>query len=139
MKNKNKLNGKESVIQHDLKTNNNLLKQVSEHLLEIRKQIKDDNQIKYRLVWRKYDDVLWKHLKMTDMFCMQVADNKILRRENKYLERELRNYVPEHYMFQEDNEGTKTTDADEEEKTEEDGRQLKFDFDNVISFDDTKH
>ena len=73
------------------------------------------------------------------MFCMQVADNKILRRENKYLERELRNYVPEHYMFQEDNEGTKTTDADEEEKTEEDGRQLKFDFDNVISFDDTKH
>ena len=121
------------------KTNNNLLKQVAEHLVEIRKQNKEDNQIKYRLVWRKYDDVLWKHLKMTDMFCMQVADNKILRRENKYLERELRNYVPEHYMFQEDNEGTKTTDADEEEKTEEDGRQLKFDFDKAFSFDDTKH
>ena len=121
------------------KTNNNLLKQVAEHLVEIRKQNKEDNQIKYRLVWRKYDDVLWKHLKMTDMFCMQVADNKILRRENKYLERELRNYVPEHYMFQEDNEGTTTTDAGEEKKTEEDGRQLKFDFDNVISCDDTKH
>ena len=49
------------------KTNNNLLKQVAEHLVEIRKQNKEDNQIKYRLVWRKYDDVLWKHLKMTDM------------------------------------------------------------------------
>ena len=40
------------------KTNNNLLKQVAEHLVELRKQNKEDNQIKYRLVWRKYDDVL---------------------------------------------------------------------------------
>ena len=51
------------------KTNNNLLKQVAEHLVELRKQNKEDNQIKYRLVWRKYDDVLYKLLKMTDIFC----------------------------------------------------------------------
>lgn len=134
MKNKNKLNGKESVIQHDLKTNNNLLKQVSEHLLEIRKQIKDDNQIKYRLVWRKYDDVLWKHLKMTDMFCMQVADNKILRKLNEYLKKELRNYVPEHHLFMEDNKSEEPDVSDDEVK--EESKQMEFDFENVDNIDD---
>ena len=134
MKNKNKLNGKESVIQHDLKTINNLLKQVSEHLLEIRKQIKDDNQIKYRLVWRKYDDVLWKHLKMTDMFCMQVADNKILRKLNEYLKKELRNYVPEHHLFMEDNKSEEPDVSDDEVK--EESKQMEFDFENVDNIDD---
>jgi len=134
MKNKNKLNGKESVVQHDLKTNNNLLKQVSEHLLEIRKQIKDDNQIKYRLVWRKYDDVLWKHLKMTDMFCMQVADNKILRKLNEYLKKELRNYVPEHHLFMEDNKSEEPDVSDDEVK--EESKQMEFDFENVDNIDD---
>jgi len=122
------------VIQHDLKTINNLLKQVSEHLLEIRKQIKDDNQIKYRLVWRKYDDVLWKHLKMTDMFCMQVADNKILRKLNEYLKKELRNYVPEHHLFMEDNKSEEPDVSDDEVK--EESKQMEFDFENVDNIDD---
>ena len=84
------------------KINNNLMKQMAEHIAEIKKQNIEDNRIKYRLVWKKYDDVLWKHLKMTDIFCMQVADNKILRRENEYLKNELRNYAPEHHFFNND-------------------------------------
>ena len=119
------------------KTNNNLLKQVAEHLAEIKKQITEDNRVKYKWVWRRYDSALLRALKITDLYCMQVADNKIERKENEYLKRELRNYVPEHYMFQEDNKGTTTTDADEEETEKQ--RQLKFDFDEAISFDDTKH
>ena len=116
------------------KTNNNLLKQVAEHLVEIRKQNKEDNQIKYRLVWRKYDDVLWKHLKMTDMFCMQVADNKILRKLNEYLKKELRNYVPEHHLFMEDNKSEEPDVSDDEVK--EESKQMEFDFENVDNIDD---
>ena len=103
------------------KTNNNLLKQVAEHLFELRKQNKEDNQIKYRLVWRKYDDVLYKLLKMTDIFCMQVADNKILRAKNEYILKELRNYVPEHHLFVEDN-------KEDKESEEPESKQMEFDF-----------
>ena len=39
-------NKKESLAQ----TNNNLLKQVAEHLAELRKQVREDNRIKYKLV-----------------------------------------------------------------------------------------
>ena len=114
------------------KINNNLMKQMAEHIAEIKKQNIEDNRIKYRLVWKKYDDVLWKHLKMTDIFCMQVADNKILRAKNEYLLKELRNYVPEHHMFQENNNQEETDGPSTEEK------QLSFDFENVENIEDHK-
>ena len=129
MKNKNKLNGTESLA----KTNNNLIKQISEHLFEVRKEVREDNRIKYRLLWSKYDSVLLRCLKVTDMFCMQVADNKILRAKNEYLLKELRNYVPELHMFQENN---KTEEVDESEDSEEDSKQLEFDFGNIDNIDD---
>ena len=64
---------------------------------------------------------------------MQVADNKILRAKNEYLLKELRNYVPEHHMFQENN---KTEEVDESEDSEEDSKQLEFDFGNIDNIDD---
>ena len=128
MKNKNKLNGTESLA----KTNNNLIKQISEHLFEVRKEVREDNRIKYRLLWSKYDSVLLRCLKVTDMFCMQVADNKILRELNHYLKSELRNYVPEHHMFQENNNQEETDVPNTEEK------QLSFDFENVENIEDHK-
>lgn len=103
------------------KINNNLMKQMAEHIAEIKKQNIEDNRIKYRLVWKKYDDVLWKHLKMTDIFCMQVADNKILRAKNEYILKELRNYVPEHHLFVEDN-------KEDKESEEPESKQMEFDF-----------
>ena len=122
-------NKKESLAQ----TNNNLLKQVAEHLAELRKQVREDNRIKYKLVWRKNESLLIRVLKLTDLFCMQVADNKILRELNHYLKSELRNYVPEHHMFQENN---KTEEVDESEDSEEDSKQLEFDFGNIDNIDD---
>ena len=122
-------NKKESLAQ----TNNNLLKQVAEHLAELRKQVREDNRIKYKLVWRKNESLLIRVLKLTDLFCMQVADNKILRAKNEYLLKELRNYVPEHHMFQENN---KTEEVDESEDSEEDSKQLEFDFGNIDNIDD---
>ena len=53
---------------------------------------------------------------------MQVADNKILRAKNEYLLKELRNYVPEHHMFQENNNQEETDVPNTEEK------QLSFDL-----------
>ena len=123
MKNKN-----ESLAQ----TNNNLLKQVAEHLAELRKQVREDNRIKYKLVWRKNESLLIRVLKLTDLFCMQVADNKILRELNHYLKSELRNYVPEHHMFQENNNQEETDVPNTEEK------QLSFDFENVENIEDHK-
>tara|TARA_Y100001963_G_C6632984_1_gene377176 strand:- start:209 stop:586 length:378 start_codon:yes stop_codon:yes gene_type:complete len=121
-------NKKESLAQ----TNNNLLKQVAEHLAELRKQVREDNRIKYKLVWRKNESLLIRVLKLTDLFCMQVADNKILRELNHYLKSELRNYVPEHHMFQENNNQEETDGPDTEEK------QLSFDFENVENIEDHK-
>ena len=121
-------NKKESLAQ----TNNNLLKQVAEHLAELRKQVREDNRIKYKLVWRKNESLLIRVLKLTDLFCMQVADNKILRELNHYLKSELRNYVPEHHMFQENNNQEETDVPDTEEK------QLSFDFENVENIEDHK-
>ena len=121
-------NKKESLAQ----TNNNLLKQVAEHLAELRKQVREDNRIKYKLVWRKNESLLIRVLKLTDLFCMQVADNKILRELNHYLKSELRNYVPEHHMFQENNNQEETDDPNTEEK------QLSFDFENVENIEDHK-
>ena len=121
-------NKKESVAQ----TNNNLLKQVAEHLAELRKQVREDNRIKYKLVWRKNESLLIRVLKLTDLFCMQVADNKILRELNHYLKSELRNYVPEHHMFQENNNQEETDVPNTEEK------QLSFDFENVENIEDHK-
>ena len=119
-------NKKESLAQ----TNNNLLKQVAEHLAELRKQVREDNRIKYKLVWRKNESLLIRVLKLTDLFCMQVADNKILRELNHYLKSELRNYVPEHHMFQENNNQEETDVPNTEEK------QLSFDFENVENIED---
>ena len=34
------------------KINNNLMKQMAEHIAEIKKQNIEDNRIKYRLVWK---------------------------------------------------------------------------------------
>ena len=121
-------NKKESLAQ----TNNNLLKQVAEHLSELRKQVREDNRIKYKLVWRKNESLLIRVLKLTDLFCMQVADNKILRELNHYLKSELRNYVPEHHMFQENNNQEETDVPNTEEK------QLSFDFENVENIEDHK-
>ena len=121
-------NKKESLAQ----TNNNLLKQVAEHLAELRKQVREDNRIKYKLVWRKNESLLIRVLKLTDLFCMQVADNKILRQLNHYLKSELRNYVPEHHMFQENNNQEETDVPNTEEK------QLSFDFENVENIEDHK-
>jgi hypothetical protein len=121
-------NKKESLAQ----TNNNLLKQVAEHLAELRKQVREDNRIKYKLVWRKNESLLIRVLKLTDLFCMQVADNKILRELNHYLKSELRNYVPEHHMFQENNNQEETDGPNTEEK------QLSFDFENVENIEDHK-
>jgi len=121
-------NKKESLAQ----TNNNLLKQVAEHLAELRKQVREDNRIKYKLVWRKNESLLIRVLKLTDLFCMQVADNKILRELNHYLKSELRNYVPEHHMFQENNNQEETDGPSTEEK------QLSFDFENVENIEDHK-
>lgn len=121
-------NKKESLAQ----TNNNLLKQVAEHLAELRKQVREDNRIKYKLVWRKNESLLIRVLKLTDLFCMQVADNKILRELNHYLKSELRNYVPEHHMFQENNNQEETDVPNTEEK------QLSFDFENVENIEDHK-
>ena len=121
-------NKKESLAQ----TNNNLLKQVAEHLSELRKQVREDNRIKYKLVWRKNESLLIRVLKLTDLFCMQVADNKILRELNHYLKSELRNYVPEHHMFQENNNQEETDGPSTEEK------QLSFDFENVENIEDHK-
>ena len=59
----------------------------------------------------KYGEISnWDTSRVTDMFCMQVDDNKILRAKNEYLLKELRNYVPEHHMFQENN---KTEEVDD--------------------------
>ena len=121
-------NKKESLAQ----INNNLLKQVAEHLAELRKQVWEDNRIKYKLVWRKNESLLIRVLKLTDLFCMQVADNKILRELNHYLKSELRNYVPEHHMFQENNNQEETDGPSTEEK------QLSFDFENVENIEDHK-
>ena len=121
-------NKKESLAQ----INNNLLKQVAEHLAELRKQVREDNRIKYKLVWRKNESLLIRVLKLTDLFCMQVADNKILRELNHYLKSELRNYVPEHHMFQENNNQEETDVPNTEEK------QLSFDFENVENIEDHK-
>ena len=121
-------NKKESLAQ----TNNNLLKQVAEHLAELRKQVREDNRIKYKLVWLKNESLLIRVLKLTDLFCMQVADNKILRELNHYLKSELRNYVPEHHMFQENNNQEETDVPNTEEK------QLSFDFENVENIEDHK-
>ena len=121
-------NKKESLAQ----TNNNLLKQVDEHFAELRKQVREDNRIKYKLVWRKNESLLIRVLKLTDLFCMQVADNKILRELNHYLKSELRNYVPEHHMFQENNNQEETDVPNTEEK------QLSFDFENVENIEDHK-
>ena len=121
-------NKKESLAQ----TNNNLLKQVAEHLAELRKQVREDNRIKYKLVWRKNESLLIRVLKLTDLFCMQVADNKILRELNHYLKSELRNYIPEHHMFQENNNQEETDVPNTEEK------QLSFDFENVENIEDHK-
>ena len=121
-------NKKESLAQ----TNNNLLKQVAEHLAELRKQVREDKSIKYKLVWRKNESLLIRVLKLTDLFCMQVADNKILRELNHYLKSELRNYVPEHHMFQENNNQEETDGPNTEEK------QLSFDFENVENIEDHK-
>ena len=121
-------NKKESLAQ----TNNKLLKQVAEHLAELRKQVREDNRIKYKLVWRKNESLLIRVLKLTDLFCMQVADNKILRELNHYLKSELRNYVPEHHMFQENNNQEETDVPNTEEK------QLSFDFENVENIEDHK-
>ena len=121
-------NKKESLAQ----INNNLLKQVAEHLAELRKQVREDNRIKYKLVWRKNESLLIRVLKLTDLFCMQVADNKILRELNHYLKSELRNYVPEHHMFQENNNQEETDGPNTEEK------QLSFDFENVENIEDHK-
>jgi len=85
------------------------------------------------MLWLKWDATLLRCLKITDLYCMQVADNKIERRENEFLKKELRNYVPEHPMFREDDTTTNS------EVNTDDERQLKFDFDKDISFDDTKH
>ena len=121
-------NKRESLAQ----INNNLLKQVAEHLAELRKQVREDNRIKYKLVWRKNESLLIRVLKLTDLFCMQVADNKILRELNHYLKSELRNYVPEHHMFQENNNQEETDGPNTEEK------QLSFDFENVENIEDHK-
>ena len=115
------------------KINNKLLKQVGGHLAELRKLLKEDSRAKYKMLWLKWDATLLRCLKITDLYCMQVADNKIERRENEYLKKELRNYVPEHPMFREDDTTTNS------EVNTDDERQLKFDFDKDISFDDTKH
>ena len=70
------------------------------------------------------------------MFCMQVADNKLLRAQNALLIKDLKNYVPEHPMFKEDD--TSNNDNEEVEETEERLNQLEFDFEQP-RFDDTKH
>ena len=112
------------------KINNNLMKQMAEHIAEIKKQNIEDNRIKYRLVWKKYDDVLWMHLKMTDIFCMQVADNKILRKENDYLKKELRNYAPEHHLFKDndfdDNGGSSNDSSTSNPSTESEDSESSF-------------
>ena len=83
-------------------------------------------------MWRKNESLLIRVLKLTDLFCMQVADNKILRELNHYLKSELRNYVPEHHMFQENNNQEETDGPNTEEK------QLSFDFENVENIEDHK-
>ena len=67
---------------------------------------------------------------MTDIFCMQVADNKILRKENDYLKKELRNYAPEHHLFKDndfdDNGGSSNDSSTSNPSTESEDSESSF-------------
>ena len=112
------------------KINNKLLKQVGGHLAELRKLLKEDSRAKYKMLWLKWDATLLRCLKITDLYCMQVADNKIERRENEYLKKELRNYAPEHHLFKDndfdDNGGSSNDSSTSNPSTESEDSESSF-------------
>ena len=124
-----------------------LVKSVDEDLIRVSDGLEENNQVqdkwvkldraKWTTMYRDYREMLKKNFKMTDHFCMQVADNKILRLKNAFLTKELRSYVPEHTLFQENN-TTQTEEEDVEEDAAEHQEQLELDFGEAC-FDDTKH
>jgi len=128
------------------KKTSGLIKNVDEDLTGIHNRLDayEDTQskwvkldkAKWTTLYRDYREMLKRNFKLTDMFCMQVADNKLLRAQNALLIKDLKNYVPEHPMFKEDD--TSNNDNEEVEETEERLNQLEFDFEQP-SFDDTKH
>jgi len=124
-----------------------LLKNVYENLNRVSDGVDESNRIqdkwgkleraKWKTMYRDYREILKRNFKITDNFCIQVADNKILRSEIAFLTKELKNYVPEHTLFQENN-TTQTEEEDVEEDAAEHQEQLELDFGEAC-FDDTKH
>ena len=124
-----------------------LVKGVDEDLIRVSDGLEKNNQIqdkwvkldraKWTTMYRDYREILKRNFKITDNFCIQVADNKILRSEIAFLTKELKNYVPEHTLFQENNTAT-TEEEDVEEDTSDHQEQLELDFGKAC-FDDTKH
>ena len=118
------------------KKTSGLIKNVDEDLTGIHNRLDayEDTQskwvkldkAKWTTLYRDYREMLKRNFKLTDMFCMQVADNKLLRAQNALLTKDLKNYVPEHPMFKEDD--TSNNDNEEVEETEERLNQLEFDF-----------
>lgn len=95
------------------------------------------DKAKWESVYRDYRHILKRNFKITDMFCVQVADNKILRARNEFILKELKNYVPEHHLFQ-DSDADQDKEEDNVEEDTERQNQLEFDFSRPC-FDDTKH
>ena len=95
------------------------------------------DKAKWESVYRDYRHILKRNFKITDMFCVQVADNKILRARNEFILKELKNYVPEHHLFQ-DSDVDQDKEEDNVEEDTERQNQLEFDFSRPC-FDDTKH
>ena len=124
-----------------------LIKSVDEDLVKIHENLNTNNNIqdrwvsqdkaKWESVYRDYRHILKRNFKITDMFCVQVADNKILRARNEFILKELKNYVPEHHLFQ-DSDADQDKEEDNVEEDTERQNQLEFDFSRPC-FDDTKH
>lgn len=124
-----------------------LLKNVYKNLNRVSDGVDENNRVqdkwvkldraKWTTMYRDYREILKRNFKITDNFCIQVADNKILRSEISFLTKELKNYVPEHTLFQENN-TTQTEEEDVEEDSTDHQEQLELDFGEAC-FDDTKH
>ena len=124
-----------------------LIKSVDYDLTKIRDELNTNNQIqdkwvnqdraKWESTYRDYRHILKRNFKITDMFCVQVADNKILRARNEFILKELKNYVPEHHLFQ-DSDASQHSEEDNVEEDTDRQDQLEFDF-SKSCFDDTKH
>tara|TARA_R100001129_G_scaffold151759_1_gene114003 strand:+ start:370 stop:780 length:411 start_codon:yes stop_codon:yes gene_type:complete len=118
------------------KTNNNLIKEVSDHLSEL-PEIKTEIKKLYNSNLKRTENLTDAYIRLSGRYWSLITRLENREARLNLVERQLKDYVPDHWLFQEDEEPNNTEEEEPEPVTlRTDKDQLEFDFG---SFLETKH